>query len=88
MLRRIKNRKTGIRALSIITAACLLNITTANAQDGPDNPTDGGDLGGETNVPFDDGVGFLVAGGVCYGIWGTYNTKRQAVANKDEEAAI
>jgi len=88
MLRRFSYRKTGIRALSIITAACLLNITVVNAQSGPDEPTDGGDLGGETNVPFDDGVGLLVAGGVCYGFWRTYETKKQAVSNKEEEAVI
>jgi hypothetical protein len=92
MIKRMNNRKVNFkRALSLVAVACLLSITAVNAQEleGPGGPGDGGDLGGETGVPFDGGVSLLVAAGIVYGAKKAYDAKKKgAVASTEEEAML
>lgn len=70
-------RRWVTRTLSVMMAVCLLSIGAVHAQDefNPDDAGDGGELGGETSVPFDGGVSMLVIGTVCYGMKKTYDAK-------------
>ena len=84
MIKYFKSRRRHVsRAFSIMFAACVLSISAVQAQDqfNPDDATDGGELGGETGVPFDGGVSMLVVAAVGYGVKKAYNARK-----KNEEA--
>lgn len=70
-----------MKKICLIVVACTLNVAMVNAQvTDPDDPGDGGDLGGETTtVPFDgNGVIVLVTIGTSYGIARTYKTRSES----------
>lgn len=84
MIKYFKSRRRYIAsACSIMFVTCVLSISAVHAQDqyNPDDPTDGGELGGETGVPFDGGVSMLLVAAVGYGAKKAYDTRK-----KDEEA--
>lgn len=80
-----KNFRKGnfIRAFSLAAAACLLSIGAVNAQ--LDGSGDGGDLGGETGVPFDGGVSLLVAAAIGYGAKKAHDARKKVAEANDAD---
>jgi len=78
-------KKHFIKALSLIVVACLLSVTNIDAQDEPEPVGDGLD-GETTTVPFDNGVGLLVAVAILYGARKAYDAKKSITGDHSEAA--
>lgn len=73
------------RLLTLLTAIILsCSFSIVQAQVGPGDPGDPGDPGGDpgggdTSIPFDGGIGLLVAAAVGYGAKKIHDRRKEAM---------
>jgi hypothetical protein len=80
-------RKLLLTLVFLFSSICMFNAMADEPLDNPPPPPGGGHGGGgnSNGAPLDGGLSILLALGAGYGGWKLYRTKKQDVAENNDE---